>query len=107
MDPDMDPMFEVVAIEPNELRLVGEFDMTGVSTFEDALMGRIPANGQLTLDLSELSFIDSSGVRALVACAQSLNGGGPLVLANPTEHVARVLDILGLARSRGFEIKVS
>ena len=59
------------AIGPSErsgawvLGLEGEFDMAGVPLFEAALE-TVPAAASLVLDLRELTFLDSSGLLALV-----------------------------------------
>jgi len=53
-----------------------------------ALDGR----GELVLDLAELSFIDSMGVRTLAQLSHRLGGG--LVLRCPQDTVSRVLELL-------------
>ena len=52
--------------------------------------------GDVTFDLSELTFIDSSGVRALLQVVAGLEHGS-LILLDPTDAVRRVFDIVGLA----------
>jgi anti-anti-sigma factor len=101
----VDPFFEVVPAEGGKqtLRLVGELDLQTVPTFEKAI-AELPTTGGITLDLSELSFIDSTGLHALLRFAESFDGGGPLVLANPTQHVVKVLEILGLDRQSAIRI---
>ena len=51
--------------------LGGEFDLAGVEQFDSAI-GKLEANAPQTLviDLSELEFMDSSGLRALVMADQ-------------------------------------
>jgi len=78
-------------------RLVGELDISSARDVSEALTA-LPGDGDLTLELSELEFIDSSGLHALVQYAGSLNGAGSnLILANPTAMTERVFDIAGLA----------
>jgi anti-anti-sigma factor len=49
------------------------------------------------IDLSHVSFIDSSGINELLQLARRLSAiGGQVVLAAPTETVARVFDIVKL-----------
>ena len=59
------------------------------------------AGGDLTLELSGLAFIDSSGVRALLAAARGLAGRGRLVLAGARPGVRRVLDLMGVDHAPG------
>jgi anti-anti-sigma factor len=49
------------------VRLFGDFDITGFKQFDEELR-RIQSNGRpsVTLDLRELTFIDSSGIRAIL-----------------------------------------
>ena len=81
------------------LRLRGELDMDSASLFAEAarlvLVHEIPT---LVLDLSDLDFIDSSGLREfVVAFKRQREIGGDLVLRAPTTQVRRVLDIVGLS----------
>jgi anti-anti-sigma factor len=52
----------------------------------------------MVLDLSELTFIDSSGINALVMAARAVAAeGNALVLAEPTPGVQRVFAIVNLS----------
>ncbi|GAA2018721.1 STAS domain-containing protein [Catenulispora yoronensis] len=51
------------------------------------------------LDLSAVTFIDSSGVSALVlGCKRVRKHHGALGLANPSQHVRHVLGVMGLLK---------
>lgn len=53
--------------------------------------------GDLVLDLSEVTFIDSAGMRALLIVRENLTATGrALRLANVTPEVKRLLDLVGL-----------
>ena len=80
------------------LRLVGELDISSVGDLTDALTS-MSGDGDLTLELSELEFIDSSGLHAILQYAGSLNGGGDhLTLASPSAMTRRVFEIAELAK---------
>lgn len=50
-----------------------------------------------TVDLGEVEFIDSSGLRTIVTCHQSFEeAGARLILKDPSESVKRLLEITGL-----------
>ena len=87
------------------LRLVGELDVATASELTAALQEEPWDASPLALDLSELTFVDSCGIHAILSFARSLNGSGPLVLSNPTEAVARVFEILDLDAHDGIEIR--
>lgn len=80
------------------LRLSGELDMATAPWLRDHLV-EIAANGagRVVIDVSRLSFIDSTGLSVLVSGWRRLREcGGDLVLAAPSPAIAKVLDIAGL-----------
>jgi|SRR6476661_982551 anti-anti-sigma factor len=80
------------------LVLRGEFDLTGVEVFEQAVASVRPRHA-LVLDLNELTFMDSSGLGALVSLHERARSGGwSLLLSAPQPAVAMVLRISGLAQ---------
>jgi anti-sigma B factor antagonist len=94
----------VLSVEPLELEretvlvLRGEFDLTGVGVFEDAASAVRPRHS-MVLDLRELTFLDSSGLGALVVLHERARSEGwSLVLSAPQPSVAMVLRISGLAQ---------
>ena len=56
------------------LALAGELDLANTATLAAQLDER--AAGELVLDMSELEFIDSTGIALLVATHHRLNGNG-------------------------------
>jgi anti-sigma B factor antagonist len=81
-------------------RLVGELDLVTVPAFEQRLE-RMRHEGarQLTLDLADLSFIDSTGLSALVTALKRYRAdGGDIVLRSPTRATTKVLEISGLSQ---------
>jgi anti-sigma B factor antagonist len=77
------------------LRLVGELDMSNADQLADMLAEIGAAGDQVILDMSELTFIDSSGVHVILRYAVSLDGRGPIVLLNPGPTVMKILQIVG------------
>ena len=79
------------------LHLRGEIDLTTRETFEQALEHVMDTDNDLTIDLSELSFIDGAGLRTLARTADLLNQQGRLLrLDQPSRHVRRLLTLVGL-----------
>jgi len=67
----------------------------------------MPVAGQATLDLSELVFIDSSGLHAIEEIASRQNGNGPpLILSGASPGVMRLLEITDLDRHPGLDVRV-
>lgn len=52
--------------------------------------------GSVILEVSELTFTDSTGLRVLIEFAQQLGESGDLILRNPTRAVTEVLEIAGI-----------
>jgi len=57
------------------------------------------------LDVGEITFIDSSGLRALLHLSQQMNGSAPLVLSQVSPSVRRLLDVVGLEAVPGIEVE--
>ena len=77
-------------------RMTGELDLGTYDVAMAALAGLFEASGDVVLDLSNLTFVDRSGIRLFILLHQSLGEQGRLVLQSPTPHVAGILQIAGL-----------
>jgi anti-anti-sigma factor len=58
----------------------------------------------LTLDLSALTFIDSTGVQALIRAAENLHERGRLILRSPGKNVLRVFDLMRIDTAPNVQI---
>lgn len=91
---------EAVTLDSHvELRLAGELDLGTAGHFRQMFQALDPCAGTVVVDLSGLTFIDSSGLHELVVAYKALQGaGGDLVLQSPSTQTRRVLEIVGLDR---------
>ena len=82
----------------------GEIDIASSDQLRSALLGLADQGvRELTVDVADLSFIDSTGLGALIRVLKHYRAnGGDLKLANPTKPVAKVLEITSLDKL--FEI---
>ncbi len=87
--------FEVSNPAPRTFELRGELDMATVPRLLDAVAPALHEPGDLLLDLRELSFMDSTGLDAMIQIAEPLVDGA-LLLTGPQHIVKRVLDITRL-----------
>jgi anti-sigma B factor antagonist len=76
-------------------RLSGELDLASYEEASEALSPLFGSSDDVVLDVSDLSFMDSSGIRLLIRLHQSIDGGG-LVVRSPKQHLTRLLEIAGL-----------
>lgn len=67
-------------------------DAAGAASFKSELCAVIDGGARsIVLDLSQIEFMDSSGLGAIVACFKYLGAGGSMELAAPRDPVAKVL----------------
>ena len=91
-----------VSVEPRVGRLTlglhGEFDLSCGETFQQAIAGAIDDRvTELVVDLRGLSFIDSTGLNALLYLrARAERDGFDFVVLCGEGHVMRVLKLAGL-----------
>jgi anti-anti-sigma factor len=79
------------------VRVVGELDMATAGELTDAVAAWPERVDRCVVDLSNCSFLDSSGIRALLMCQRELDGGkGTMQLIGVAPHVERVLRIAGV-----------
>jgi anti-anti-sigma factor len=69
------------------------------------IMASVDGPQDVTIDLSDLTFLDSTGLRALIQISQSLGPDGKLILESPRGTVARLLEIVGADDFPGVEIR--
>jgi anti-anti-sigma factor len=88
------------------LKLIGELDVATVDELRSAC-DRLPGTGSVTLDVSQLTFIDSSGLHAIVQYASDVQAEGPVVVTNASAHMARLFDIVTLDGDPAIEVRAS
>jgi anti-sigma B factor antagonist len=82
------------------VRLTGELDMAGVDRFERSLTSdQGPEAATFVLDLRGLTFIDSSGLRAVIMADQRVRSeGGRFVVVRGSDRVNQVMEMTGVAQ---------
>jgi anti-anti-sigma factor len=93
----------VIGIESHDgavvVQLGGELDLYNAEVVRQALMDVAKgAPERLILDLSEVEFIDSTALGALIEARASLPDRGVLLLAAPAHETRRALQVSGLDR---------
>jgi anti-sigma B factor antagonist len=76
----------------------GTLEEINVPAFRGA-MSTLPPGASLVLDLEALSFIDSTGLGALIAAVRRVRDmGGDAVVCRPQPSVARAMQLVALRR---------
>ena len=81
-----------------QIKLIGRLDIIGTGEIETKFTGYC-AGGKVrvVVDLSEVDFLASIGIRLLTLTAKSVaSRGGKMVLLNPTADVKNVLEMTGI-----------
>lgn len=93
---DPDPWLAVYADPPWVLHLVGELDVSSAPSFSRALEDLAAHSDDMGLDLAELTFIDSTGVRTLCDAARLVGDRGRVTVYRPSQPARRVIEMSGL-----------
>jgi anti-anti-sigma factor len=97
------PGFTVEADDPDgdrvAIRVKGELDMAATPSLTQAIVGAA-GTARIHLDLSGVTFLDSSAIGALVASGREVGDRGSRLEIGPrSDIVTRVLEITGLGES--------
>jgi anti-anti-sigma factor len=91
--------------ESDILHVTGELDIATAPTLERALADHLDGQGgDFRLDLHSLTFVDSSGAKALMHAHNRVESlGRRLVIVRPTRAVRKVLDLMGFDQVLAIE----
>jgi anti-sigma B factor antagonist len=80
------------------VEISGRIDSTNATSLGEALNAEIDAGHlQMVVDLSNVEYISSAGLRELVSAAKKVRqNGGDLRIASPSPRVREVLELAGL-----------
>ena len=104
------PGFTVEVDDPDSDRVVirvkGELDMAATPTLSEAILGQGDV-AHIHLDLSGVTFLDSSAIGTLVASGREVGErGSRLEIGARSDIVTRVLEITGLGESsEAFDVQ--
>jgi anti-sigma B factor antagonist len=90
--------------EPRTVRLIGELDASNAEEFLEALLPQVDGGGDLVLNLAQLSFVDSMGLRSFLRIARRLENTGKLFLDSPQRAVARTIELVGLEQAANIAV---
>jgi anti-anti-sigma factor len=95
------PNFRIAAFQVGTrttIKVVGEFDNAAGAELLERFGQVAPAVGEVVLDLSEVSFIDSAGMRAIIMIEHRVSERSmSLIIAPPAPEVTELLQVTGIA----------
>ena len=74
----------------------GDVDLSTAGTFRAVVAEAIAAGGSIDVELSGVTFMDSTGLAVLAEALRTLEPPRAMVLNDPSPAVRRLLDISGL-----------
>ena len=102
----LDDYTTVITAEPgNEIRVTGELNIATAPILRKQLLQTIEFTpGKVVVDLSELKFIDSTGLGVLVGGVKRVRAyGGEMVLRAVPPSAMKVMEVTSLATVFAFE----
>ncbi len=97
---------KITSLDPKTVEVSGLLELVAANTatIRDAIRAALPETCvQLDIDLSQIGFLDSSGLGALLSLHKTLRARqGAVRLINPTQQVLQILELTRLHRV--FEI---
>ncbi|WP_370019034.1 MEDS domain-containing protein [Planotetraspora sp. GP83] len=92
-------------VDPPGIRVEGEVDANTLGELNKALSSAVLREpGDVHVHLGEVSFIDLSGLRALVDTAGAIGDGRSLVLDPVPEHVLQLIKLIGWDGTPGLRL---
>lgn len=79
------------------LALEGRLDTTTAPQLEAELKANLDGVSELTLDMKELAYLSSAGLRVLLAAQKQMNKQGKMVLKNVCETIMEVFEVTGFS----------
>jgi anti-sigma B factor antagonist len=89
---------------PRSFRLFGQVDAASAPDVADFLDGFFEDEGDMTLDLRDVEFLDSTGIGVLVLAAQRIPAPAKLIIESPQHAVRRAIELTGLLELPNIEV---
>ena len=101
----MEP-FDIVEHGPRMFLLRGELDMATAEQLSSALASAVSQGGPITVDISRLTFIDSTGLHALADAAASLTDRGCIIIhgLDGSPSVRKLFDLTQIGKVHNLHI---
>lgn len=73
----------------------GRLDTTTAPELETALKEEIEGVSELVIDLTDLEYISSAGLRVLLAAQKIMMKQGKMVVSNPNDVISEIFEVTG------------
>lgn len=80
-----------------EIKLIGKFNAASAPVFEKEIAEQLEGITSIAVDMGEVDYISSAGIRALLFLQQTLDEvSGEMVIKNVPEIVAKIFEVTGI-----------
>ena len=79
------------------IALEGRLDTTTAPQLEAELKEHLAGVTEFTLDMKELAYLSSAGLRVLLSAQKQMNKQGKMILTNVCETIMEVFEVTGFA----------
>ncbi|MBQ6653940.1 MAG: STAS domain-containing protein [Erysipelotrichaceae bacterium] len=86
-----------------EVAIIGRLDTVSSPQLQSELEEIIPEAENITLDLRELEYISSAGLRVILLLKKAMDQKGNLVLKNVSDTVISILEVTGFSTILNIE----
>jgi anti-anti-sigma factor len=83
--------------------LHGELDMATVPVMNIAIVDAVARGGPISMDLTDITFVDSTGLAAILKAAADLPSGC-IVLHGVHDGVRKVTGLMGVDKAEGIHV---
>jgi anti-anti-sigma factor len=95
----LDVHVEAIDARASVVSLTGELDLSTIPNLEPRLVEELRNSTGVVVDLTRLSFIDSSGIGLLIKAHRAADGGRMHTVVAPGSQVERVFQLAGIDRA--------
>ena len=74
----------------------GKIDTSAIPVLEEELISSLDGVEELVLDLSDMNYISSAGLRVFLTAQKRMNAQGKMTMVGVNETVEEIFDITGL-----------
>lgn len=93
--------FHVLATDEG-WKVAGEIDASTAPRLAEAFGGELPTSGEVVVDVADVTFIDSSGLRVFIDLSDRLEVGVVTLRSTP-RSVRRLLELTGMSSAFRLE----
>ena len=81
-----------------EVRLIGDVDSAAAEMIKTTLANEVKGVNELVLDLKDLEYISSSGIRLLFGLRKKIKTQGRIVIINADDEIVEIFKVTGILR---------